>query len=137
MGLNIPQALLDYVKSYPSLPIKPGQVALDNMAPTGPAISVQINPGQRVKAFIDGTEIWKQPFTVYYRAMATQSNEEKAGMLSFLNDLGDWMKKKPPEIEGLEIIGAVKASQVGLANISDQDQSIIRYSATYQFSYEK
>jgi hypothetical protein len=134
---NIPMALLEYVRSFPGLPVGPGDVALDNMTPDGPAVSIQINPGQRIKTYVDGTEIWKQPFTVHYRAEATQSDEEKAAMISFLNDLGTWMRRRLPEIEGFQVVGSGGVSQVGTANINEQDQSVVRYAATYQFTYEK
>jgi hypothetical protein len=132
--LELPEALLAYIKSYPGLPVKPGQVALDGLAPTGPAVSIQINPGQIAQKYVDGTEIWKQPFTIYYRSSSTTKNEDKAAMIGFLNEVGKWMKNNKPSILGGQILSAI--AQVGTANINNQDNSLISYSATYMFEYQ-
>jgi hypothetical protein len=132
--LGVAEALKNYVAGYPSLPVKPGMVSLDGLQPTGICLSVQINPGQIVKTFLDGTRVWRQPFTLFYRSPSTASDGDKSKMIGFLNDIGEWMKKnKPSDLCGQQVS---EIAQVGLANVINHDKADICYSATYMFEYE-
>lgn len=135
--VGIAEALRAYIVEYPGIPdkIKKGDVRLDLLAPKGPSLCVQMNQGRLVKSYLDGTQIWEQPFTVIYRSPSTKSNEDKAGMIGFLNNLGSWMREKgPPELGGGARASAI--GQLGLASITEQTDAEISYMASYGFEYE-
>jgi hypothetical protein len=127
--------LRNHVAGCDFLPVQAGKVSLDLLAPSGASICVQLNPGKMLKRYLDGTQIWRQPFTVFYRSKSTKKDGDKAAMIGFLNDLGDWMRAGgPPDFGSGVKVGEI--SQYGLASVYEQTDAEIAYMATYGFDYE-
>ena len=132
---SLPEVLRELVVRYPKLPVKSGDVALDALDPKGGAsICVQINQGQVVKSFIDGSRLWRQPFTVVYRAKSTRSDADKVAMIGFLNGLGDWLSSLGPADLPPATVGGI--DQLELASVFELDNVAVGYSATYGIEYE-
>ena len=124
-----------WLLEFADLPVKGGAFSLDGLNPEGRSMSLQMNAGQEVKAYLDGSRLMLQPFTIFYRAGSTENNPDKSAMIGVLNALGDWMEEADPPYLGPEF-KVSKVSQVQLANISDQADRSIAYMATYALEYE-
>jgi hypothetical protein len=133
---GVAEALRALVAQFPNLPVKPAQVGLDFLEPKGESMCVQINPGQQVRSYVDGTEIWRQPFTVTYRGAGSKKNPEKSKMIAVLNSLGKWLGTVDPGAVAPGEVRGMRIGQDGLANISEQDSNVLAYSATFRFDYE-
>lgn len=134
--LGIGEALRSLVASSPALPDDlRDRVALDHLEPKSKSISLQINAGQLIKRFVDASEIWRQPFTLIYRAAGTRKSSEKSRMIEILNGIGEWLKTVNPASLASEVKG-LRLGQAGSASIWEQDANVLAYSATYYLDYE-
>lgn len=132
---QLAETLRRYLLTCPDLPVAGGLFSLDGLDPDEESMSLQMNPGQLIKKFLDGGGVVRQPFTIYYRAAATSQNQTKSDMIGALNAVGDWMTEAGPPDLGPGI-RAVALEQATMANIADQENAKLGYMATYILDYE-
>jgi hypothetical protein len=132
---RLAEAIRNHVMACPALPVGGGAISLDYLAPEGPSMSIQLNPGRVVKTYLDNTRIMRQPFTILYRSANTENDFDKSLMIGALNGIGEWMARAgPPELpEGFR---AIECGQDELANIFTKENQVMGYSATYTLDYE-
>jgi hypothetical protein len=111
-------------------------VTLDGALSQDACLDLQINQGRTVKTYLDGTKIVTQPFTLIYRARATEDFAEKSYMIGILNEMGAEMERTGPPDFGPEM-GGISIEMEGSANIAEQDHEIIGYAAVFVLRYEQ
>lgn len=132
---NLTEKLRQYLLTCPYLPVKGGGLNLDALDAKGQSLSLQMEGGQAIKTYVDGSRVMRQPFSLNYRNAATKGNVEKSDMIGTLNAIGEWMLTTPlPDLgRGLR---PNRIEQVILGQIIEQDNTIVGYGAQYVLEYE-
>lgn len=134
---DLAEKLRLHILSFPQMPVKGGAFYLDAVfSGIGKSMSLQINPGQTLEQYLDGSRVMRQPFSIYYSSSATEMNENKSAMMGTLNSIGIWMEK-----EALPDLGPgikpLKMEQEVSASIYQQDNATVGYMAQYILEYER
>jgi hypothetical protein len=129
------ETLRRYVQGNPEMP--PGMtVTLDGAPSDGPSLDLQLNQGAVERAYIDGTRVMAQPFTLIYRDAFTESPGDKSDMIGVLNGMGAEMERAGPPVLGPGM-RALSLEQSGSANIAEQDARAVGYAAAFVLKYEQ
>lgn len=129
-----------FVEHCTFLPVKGGAFSLDTLLPNAESMSLQMNGGQTLHQWLDGSRVMLQPFTLFYRGNVADDNETKSSMLGTLNAIGAWMDsvmaKAPPFLGDWLTVN--RFEQVQTANIAERGEgnTFIVYQAGYVLGYE-
>ncbi|UQZ90205.1 hypothetical protein C4J81_13740 [Deltaproteobacteria bacterium Smac51] len=134
--MELAEKLRLHILSFPDFPVKGGQFSLDMvLGGTGQSMSLQINPGQYITKYIDGSGTVRQPFTLYYGSSATDMNKNKSAMMGILNSIGKWMERQGSLDLG-DDLRPIQIEQVTSASVYEQDNVTLAYAAQYVLDYE-
>lgn len=98
-------------------------------------MSLQIEPGKIVNAYIGGDKEIEQPFRLFYRVMNTD-NKKRNSIITDLNMIGDWVntQKEMPSLG--ENIKVSKIECSSTASILEMDEKSTTYQINFNINYE-
>lgn len=98
-------------------------------------ISLQIEPGRIVNAYIGGDKEIEQPFRLFYRVM-NADNKRRNTIITDLNMIGEWVntQKEMPSLG--ENIKVSKIECSSTASILEMDEKSTTYQIQFNINYE-
>lgn len=99
------------------------------------SMSLQMENGNIINAYIGGEKEIQQPFRLYYRSMYAD-NEKRNSIMDKLNSIGDWVNSQSV-MPGLgEKVKVCKIECSSTASILLSDEKSITYQINFNMNYE-